>query len=134
VTEAIGPERQSETTKLPVACALTERELAERRAGLFAELRPFRQEARWLADGVALDYAAEPGVIAALGRVIELEHQCCPFLRFRLSVDAGGGRVSLELTGPDGTREFLVRALHLTGEPGAGSPNALEISDKGDVA
>jgi hypothetical protein len=113
-------------TGFPIACALTERELHERRAGLFAELRAFRLEARWLPDGVALRYAAEPGVIAALGRLIELEHQCCPFLRFRLSVDAGGGPVSLELTGPDGTREFLTGVLHLTGEPPAEPPPARE--------
>jgi hypothetical protein len=106
-------------TDLPVACALTERELHERRAGLLTELRRFRRAARWLPDGVALDYAPEPGVIAGLGRLIELESQCCPFLRFRLSVEAGGGPISLELTGPDGTRDFLARELHLTGDPSA---------------
>jgi hypothetical protein len=105
-------------TELPVACTLTAREREERRAGLLTELRRFRREARWLPDGVVLDYAPEPGVIAALGRLIELESQCCAFLRFHLSVAPGGGPISLELTGPDGTRDFLEHALHLADGPG----------------
>ena len=120
--------------ELLIACTLTERDLAERRAGLFAELRRFRRGAHWLPDGVVLRYAAEPGVIAALGRLIDLEHQCCPFLRFRLAVDAGAGSVSLELTGPDGTREFLARSLHLTGEPAAKTPTAPEKPGGGDMS
>ena len=43
-------------SELPIACALTERELAERRAGLLTELRGHRAEVRWLADGAAFRY------------------------------------------------------------------------------
>ena len=51
-------------TELPVACTLSERELAERRAGLLTDLRRYRQEARWLSDGVALRFPSGPSVIA----------------------------------------------------------------------
>ena len=46
--------------ELPVACSLTEPELAARRAGVLADVRRSAQEARWLADGVGLRFAAEP--------------------------------------------------------------------------
>ena len=104
--------------QLPVACTLSEHELTQRRTGL-AELRKGRLEARWRPDGVALRYAPEPASIAALAELIQVERRCCPFLRFRLTVEPGGGPIWLELTGPAGTREFLASELGHTGEPTA---------------
>ncbi|MGH7413371.1 MAG: hypothetical protein ACREKJ_04160 [Candidatus Rokuibacteriota bacterium] len=101
-------------TQLPVACTLNEPDLAKRRAGLFADLARRRQEARWLPEGIALRYSSEQGALALLGGFIQLESQCCPFLRFHLTVEPGGGPIWLELTGPPGTREFLA---HEIGDP-----------------
>jgi hypothetical protein len=95
----------------PVACSLTEPELQARRAGVLADVRRSHQEARWLPDGVALRFAADPERLATLATFIALERQCCAFLRFRLTVEAGGGPAWLELTGPPGTREFLAAEL-----------------------
>ena len=95
----------------PVACSLSEPELAARRASVLAAIRRDQQEARWLPDGVALRFAAEPGRLATLAAFIDLEHRCCAFLRFRLTVEPGGGPIWLELTGPPGTREFLAAEL-----------------------
>jgi len=94
-------------TDLPVACSLTEPELVERRAGVLGEVRRAQEGARWLPDGVALRFAAEPDRLALLATFIDLERRCCAFLQFRLTVESGGGPVWLELTGPPGTREFL---------------------------
>jgi hypothetical protein len=91
----------------PVACSLSAPELAARRAGVLRRVAADRAEARWLPDGLALRFASDPGRVAALGEFIELERQCCAFLRFQLTVEAGGRAVWLELTGPVGTREFL---------------------------
>jgi hypothetical protein len=98
-------------TELPVSCSLNERELAERRAGILADLRARRREARWLLNGASFRFAADPAMLAALAEFIQLESKCCPFLRFRLTVEPGGGPVWLELTGPEGTREFLQAEL-----------------------
>jgi len=107
--------------ELPVACTLAGPELAARRAGALAAIRRDQQEARWLPDGVALRFAAGPDRLAAF---IELERQCCAFLRFRLTIESGGGPVWLELTGPPGTGEFLAAELVEPGrarlEAGAG--------------
>ena len=99
---------------LPVACTLIEPELAARRAGVLAAIRRDQQEARWLPDGLALRFAAEPDRLATLAAFIALEHRCCAFLRFRLTVEPGGGPIWLELSGPPGTRDFL--AAELVGE------------------
>ena len=105
----------TDRTPLPVACTLNEPDLASRRAGLFTDLARRRQEARWLAEGITLRYSSEQGTLALLGEFIQLERQCCPFLRFQLTVEPGGGPIWLELTGPPGTREFLA---HEIGDPG----------------
>lgn len=105
----------NDRTQLPVACTLSEPDLAKRRAGLFTDLARRRQEVRWLSEGIALRYGSEQGTLALLGEFIQLEHQCCPFLRFQLTVESGGGPIWLELTGPPGTRDFLA---HEIGDPG----------------
>jgi hypothetical protein len=102
-------------TQLPVACTLSEPDLAKRPAGLFADLARRRQEARWMPEGVTLRYSSEPGTLALLGEFIQLESRCCPFLRFQPTVEPGGGPIWLELTGPTGTREFLANEV---GGPG----------------
>ncbi|MGH7334091.1 MAG: hypothetical protein ACREKS_15375 [Candidatus Rokuibacteriota bacterium] len=104
-------------TELPAACTLSERELAERRAGVLTDLRRHRQEARWSSDGVALRFPPGPSTIACLTEFIRLESQCCPFLRFQLTVEPGGGPVWLELSGPAGTGDFLAGELEATGQP-----------------
>jgi len=96
---------------LPVACSLTEPELAQRRAGVLADVRRSAQEARWLADGVGLRFTATPESLAMLATFVDLERRCCAFLRFQLTVEPGGGPVWLTLTGPPGTREFLQAEL-----------------------
>lgn len=98
-------------TELPVACGLTEPELAERRAGVLADVRRSARETGWLADGVRLRFTATPESLAMLTTFVDLERRCCAFLRFQLTVEPGGGPVWLELTGPPGAREFLLAEL-----------------------
>jgi hypothetical protein len=104
--------------ELPVACTLTAPELRARRAGVLADVRRTQEDARWLPDGVLLRFAPVSETLALLGTFIELERQCCAFLRFRLIVEPGGGPVWLELTGPPGARDFL--AAEVVGPGGAG--------------
>jgi RimJ/RimL family protein N-acetyltransferase len=102
-----SPSAETPMTEIPVACTLGERELAERRSGLLAELRRHREEIRWLADGAAFRFSSGPAVVDLLTEFVRLESRCCAFLRFRLTVEPAGGPVWLELTGGPGTREFL---------------------------
>ncbi len=100
---------------LPLACNLTAPELAARLIELGAVLRGRAAEVAPLADGYAFRYAADDAPLAELARLIDLERRCCPFLRFQLTVEPGGGPVSLALTGPNGTREMLEAELGLGG-------------------
>jgi hypothetical protein len=60
-----------------------------------------------LPNGATFRFSSGPAILALLTEFVRLESQCCQFLRFRLTVEPGGGDLWLELTGPDGTREFL---------------------------
>jgi hypothetical protein len=92
---------------LPIACALTSAELQERRQTILQKIRSAVIESRELQDGYAYCFASENQQLAEIASMIELERQCCPFLRFSLTIEPNGGPIWLELTGPDGTKEFL---------------------------
>jgi hypothetical protein len=98
---------------LPVACALSTPELREREQAVLAKIGAQVQEVRDLDSGYALRFAPESATLADLAILIDLERQCCPFLRFELAVLPANGPIWLELTGPEGTREFLRSILDL---------------------
>ncbi|HEV8580920.1 MAG TPA: hypothetical protein VGX68_17780 [Thermoanaerobaculia bacterium] len=100
-------------TDLPVACSLTTPELREREQTVLAKIRSQAREVRDLDSGYALRFAPEDGVIPDLATLIDLERQCCPFLQFELKVLPANGPIWLELTGPEGTRDFLRTILQL---------------------
>jgi hypothetical protein len=92
---------------LPVACTLTPADLAARRGSLLPGLAASAIGSSPVDGGLAWQFNFEQGLLPAIALVIEAEHRCCPFLRFALTVEPGDGPVTLEVTGPEGTKEFL---------------------------
>ena len=92
---------------LPIACTLTSAELQERRQTILQRMRSAVVDVRELEDGYAYSFPSDGPRLSEIASMIHLERQCCPFLRFHLTVEANGGPIWLELTGPDGTKEFL---------------------------
>lgn len=92
---------------LPIACTLTDSELQERRRTTLQKVRSGVVEVRELEDGYAYCFPSEGEWLAELANLVNLERQCCPFLRFRIAVEPNGGPTWLELTGPEGTKDFL---------------------------
>jgi hypothetical protein len=93
--------------ELPIACELTAAEIEERRQGLLPGLLAHAQEQIALADGYRWRFAPQSDLLAAVTKAIDLERQCCRFLRFALTVEPDAGPIWLEVTGPKGTPEFL---------------------------
>ena len=92
---------------LPVACSLDPDALTARREGLLSELLRRAHTREDLASGLRLSFAATDDTFVLIMRAVELERHCCRFLRFQITVEPDGGPVSVEVTGPAGTREFL---------------------------
>ena len=91
----------------PIVCKLTSAELQERRSKALQRVKAAMTSVTQIDSGFIYEFPSSPNQIAELGNLIELEHQCCPFLKFRLTVEPGEGSVLLELTGPQGTKAFL---------------------------
>jgi hypothetical protein len=98
-------------SELPVACTLGPAALNARRQGLLADLLRRASRHEELADGHRLRFAASQDIVGLIARAIDAERQCCRFLSFRVTVAPDEGPILLELTGPEGTREFLSALL-----------------------
>ena len=92
---------------LPIVCTLTPSGLTDRRANLLPGLLARAESREPFADGYRIRFKGSEDVLAAIAQTIEAERHCCRFLRFVVTVDADEGPILLEVTGPDGTREFL---------------------------
>jgi hypothetical protein len=58
-------------------------------------------------NGYRFTFANEPRLISQIAEFIANERLCCPFLEFTLNVAADRESISLALSGPNGTQEFL---------------------------
>jgi hypothetical protein len=58
-------------------------------------------------NGYEFIFPNESALIAKIGEFISGERLCCPFLKFTLNVISNEEPISLSLTGPVGTQEFL---------------------------
>jgi hypothetical protein len=94
-------------TTPPVACDLTTPALRERKAWLQQEIGRHLSAYEWLVEGLTLRLAYSRESLAIASERMQLEAQCCPFLRFDLRAQSGTSLLELELTGPPGTRAFL---------------------------
>jgi hypothetical protein len=92
---------------LPIACTLTDPELAHRRAELLTGILREALSAEPLATGYRWRFASATDLFTRLGPVIDAERHCCRFLTFDLHAQPNLGEVTLEVTGPEGTAEFL---------------------------
>jgi hypothetical protein len=92
--------------ELPIACTLSPAALKARREQLLPGLLARADERIDLPEGVRIRFDA-PDALAVIVRAIDLEQQCCRFLRFSVTIEPDGGPVWLEMTGPPGTREFI---------------------------
>ena len=96
-----------DSVSLPVACSLMDSELQERRRNVLQRVRSMVSEVKEVDHGFIYRFPSDGAWIRELANLVELEHQCCPFLKFTITVESGDGPVWLEMTGPDGTKAFL---------------------------
>jgi hypothetical protein len=98
---------------LPIVCTLSPDALSARRQGLLSELLQQAAGRELLPDGLRLRFAASSETLSRIAKAIEAERHCCRFLRFTLTVEPDEEQFALELTGLQGTREFVAALLGL---------------------
>ena len=98
---------------VPIACTLSPDALKIRRDGLLADLFQRAEHHELTQHGLRIRFAPAADAVATIARMVDAERKCCRFLRFVITVEPDGGSVSLELSGPAGTREFIAGLLDL---------------------
>ena len=109
-------------TDLPIVCTLAPSDLRARRETLIPGLVNRAEHVDAIEDGYRFRFVATGDVLSAITQTIEAERHCCQFLKFELSVEPAGGPITLTITGPGGTHEFLSSLLSTEGADKAGKP------------
>lgn len=91
----------------PIACSLEGRALNERQAELRAGVLAQAAGVERINDGYRWRFTDAPGLVASLGAIVDAERRCCAFLQFHILAEPGAGSVTLDVSGPPGTPEFL---------------------------
>lgn len=97
-----------------LTCKLTTPELQRRKATILRGLREQLLEYHELPSGFAYRFSGSDSMIDELAAFIKTERECCPFLKFSLIIDGECTSAWLELTGPDGAKEFIRTELQLS--------------------
>jgi hypothetical protein len=107
----------------PVACCLTDVELRQREATLLAQFKSALTATEEIADGYAFRIPGENRWLALVADLIIAERECCPFLTFELTAEPRMGALTIRITGPEGTKEFLKsQPVELAGQQSQGEP------------
>src|ERR1700730_3975371 len=95
----------------PVACCLSDAELRQREATLLAQFKSALTATEELPDGYAFRIPGEKRWLALVADLIMAERESPPFLTFQLTAEPKMGALTIRMTGPDGTKEFLKSIL-----------------------
>lgn len=94
-----------------IACTLTQAELATRHNELLPGLLSRAASQETIPGGFRWSLSKTQGLLNDVACVIAAERRCCRFLRFRVTLEPEGGPLCIEVTGPEGTQEFLRSVL-----------------------
>jgi hypothetical protein len=96
---------------MPIACRLSDPELRQREATLLAQFKSAVFSTEELPDGYAFHSLGDKKTMVLVCELILAERECCPFLTFELTAQPNMGPVSVRVTGPSGTKDFLKTIL-----------------------
>ncbi len=93
--------------ELPTACTLTDAEMRERRRTILDTFRGAALEVTSLPLGYTYRFEPTSEVLARLVHLVDLERQCCPFLTFKIIIEAGNQPIFIEITGPPEAKPMI---------------------------
>lgn len=110
-TETCSSTCQAENSSSDLVCSLTTPELRERKETVLKSLREQILTKKELEHGYAFKFPGTDEVLDQLSEFIKTERACCAFFIFGLSISGDKRETWLELTGPEGTKEFITTEL-----------------------
>ena len=113
--EMTNPHEESERTTMSedirVTCCLSDAELGKRVATLHTRFASAVIATEELPDGYVFRVPGDKKWMGVVWEAIVAERECCPFLTFELTAQPNMGPVSVRVTGPAGTKDFLKTIL-----------------------
>ena len=103
----------NENSTAELSCKLTTPELQLRRATVLTSLQKQILEKKELLNGYAFKFNDSDKILDELTEFIKTERACCDFFTFNLSAAGDKSEIWLELTGPEGAKEFIKTELEL---------------------
>ncbi len=92
-------------------CNLPDTEFRIRKATLVGELKSLALTRQEISNGYRYTFSGSDQLIDLLIAFIKAERQCCHFMEFSLSTNGTSGHTFLELTGPEGVKEFIDKQI-----------------------
>lgn len=89
------------------ACKLPRDQKRERREMLTHHLFAGSTAITEIEDGFEYHFPGDADWAEQIVRFIVEERECCLFLRFEMTFEPDQGPISLRVTGPEGTKQFL---------------------------
>ena len=94
-----------------LVCKLTSPELQEYKATVIKKLKDQVLEKQELHNGFAFKFEGSDEVLTQLTEFIRTERNCCDFFVFDLTVWGDQSEMYLQITGPEGVKEFMNQEL-----------------------
>jgi hypothetical protein len=102
-------EPKSNATDL--TCKLTTPELQQRKSTVIESLKRQIIQTKELTNGFAFKFTGTDKMVDELTEFIKTERACCNFFTFTLSVKGDKSEIWLEMTGAEGTKDFMKAEL-----------------------
>ena len=94
-----------------LTCKLTTPELQERKRTVIAELKNLVLDQTETETGIKYKFDGSDKVLDVLNNFIKTERLCCDFFIFILTASSNAEYAWLELSGPEGTKEFIKQEI-----------------------
>ena len=95
------------TNELPIACSLSDRDLALRSEAVRREFFTGAVERTEFESGYAFRFPADGEWETKINEFVSTERHCCSFLRFDVTYEPGLGPIWLKLSGGQGVKQFI---------------------------
>lgn len=104
---------KAENKSSELTCKLTTPERQERKETVLKSLTEQIIEKKELENGYSFKFPGTDEILDELTEFIKTERACCDFFVFGLSISGDKREAWLELTGPDGAKDFIQTELEM---------------------
>lgn len=111
LTSIVSDNYKPEDKALVPTCKLTTPELRQRKTTVIESLRKQVIQKDELPNGYSFKFKGTDKMVDELTEFIKTERECCDFFTFTLSVKGDKSEIWLELTGAEGTKNFMKTEL-----------------------